>query len=105
MVNKKLSNVDNIPMIINKICIFSNEQINMLKNKFQNNAQLLNRLDIIEKYNNMISGDYLDDLKDDEENNKMLIKRCVEFQKNTHNTLKKTLYNEGKKIKKNVKLN
>ncbi len=53
----------------------------MLKNKFPNNVQLLDRLDIVEKYNNMISGDYLDDLKDDEENNKMLIKRCVEFQK------------------------
>ena len=34
-----------------------------------------------------------------------MIKRFEDFQKNTHNTLKKTLYNEGKKLKKINKQN
>ena len=100
-----LSNIDNIPQIIDKICLFSQEQINTLKNKYPNNKSLQDRLKVIEKYNNMIDNDYLEDLKDDKENNKNEIKRCEDFQKNTHNTLKKTLYNEGKKIKKIIKHN
>ena len=95
-----LSNNDNIPQIMDKICLFSNEQINTLKNKYPNNKPLQDRLKVIEKYNNMIDNDYLEDLKDNEENNKNEIKKCEDFQKNTHNILKKTLYNEGKKIKK-----
>jgi len=97
----KLSNVDNIPQIMDKICLFSTDQINILKNKHPNNKQLQERLCVIEKYNNMIDNDYIEDLKDDEANiNINLIKRCDEFQKLTYNTFKKTLYNEGKKIKK-----
>ena len=95
-----LSNIDNIPQIMDKICLFSQKQINTLKNKYPNNKLLQDRLKVIEKYNNMIDNDYLEELKDDKENNKNEIKRCEDFQKNTHNTLKKTLYNEGKKIKK-----
>lgn len=98
-----LSNIDNIPQIMDKICLFSQEQITMLKNKYPNNKPLQDRLKVIEKYNNMIDSDYIEELKDDIENNKSEIKRCEDFQKNTHNTLKKTLYNEGKKIKKNIK--
>ena len=100
----KLSNIDNIPQIMDKVCIFSNEQINILKNKHPNNKQLQDRLRIIEKYNNMIDNDYVCDLKDDEINdNTKLIQRCQEFQKLTYNTLKNTLYHEGKKIKNVVK--
>ena len=99
----KLSNIDNIPQIMDKVCIFSNEQINTLKNKHPNNKALQDRLGVIEKYNNMIDNDYLEDLKDDEDTNKALIKRCDEFQKLTYDTFKKTLYNEGKKIKKIIK--
>ena len=101
----KLSSVDNIPQIMDKICLFSNDQIEMLKNKYPNNKPLQDRLSIIKKYNNMIDGDYLDELKDDIDNNKNEIKRCEDFQKNTQNTLKKTLYNEGKKLKKIVNKN
>ena len=97
----KLSNLDNIPLIIDKICLFSTDQINKLREKNPNNKVLNDRLNIIEKYNNLIDNDYLEDLKDDED--KELIKRCEDFQKLTYNTLKKTLYNEGKKIKKNIK--
>jgi len=100
-----LSNIDNIPQIMDKIFLFSNEQIITLKNKYPNNKSLRDRLKVIEKYNNMIDNDYLEDLKDDNENNKDDIKRCEIFQKNTHNTIKKTLYNEGKKNKKKLKIN
>ena len=100
----KLSNIDNIPLIIDKICLFSSDQINKLREKYPNNKALNDRLNIIEKYNNLIDNNYLEDLKDDEDNNdKVLIKRCEDFKKLTYNTLKKTLYNEGKKIKKNIK--
>ena len=101
----KLSNIDNIPLIMNKICLFSTDQINKLREKNPNNKSLNDRLNIIEKYNNLIDNDYLEDLKDDEDNNNnnILIKRCEDFQKITYNTLKKTLYNEGKKIKKIIK--
>ena len=52
----------------------------------------------------MIDTDYVEELKDNYDNtNKNLIKRCEDFQKNTYNTFKKTLYNEGKKIKKIIK--
>ncbi len=100
----KLSNIDNIPFIMDKICLFSKEQIDTLREKYHNNKQLIDRLNTIEKYNNFIDQDYIQDLiDDDEDNNKLLIKRCEDFQKLTYNTIKKTLYNEGKKIKKNIK--
>ena len=100
----KLSNIDNVPQIMDKICIFSNDQINNLREKHPNNKPLNDRLNIIEKYNNMIDDNYIQDLKDDDEiNNKSTIKRCEDFQKHAYNTLKKTLYNEGKKIKKQIK--
>ena len=97
----KLSNVDNIPQIMDKVCVFSTEQINILKEKYPNNKLLLDRLCVLEKYNNMIDNDYIDDLRD--EGKQLETKRCEDFQKHTYNTLKKTLYNEGKKLKKNIK--
>ena len=97
----KLSNVDNIPQIMDKVCVFSSEHINNLKSKHPNNKPLHDRLGTIEKYNNMIDGDYVDDLRD--EGRRAEIARCEEFQEHAYNTLKKTMYNEGKKIKKNLK--
>ena len=100
----KLSNIDNIPLIMDKICLFSSDQINNLRKKYPNNKTLTDRLNVIEKYNNMIDEDHIQDLRDDEDNyNKSIIERCENFKKNTYDTLKKTLYNEGKKIKKNTK--
>jgi hypothetical protein len=49
----------------------------------------------------MIDSEYIEDLRDYEGNNN-LIKRCEDFQKKTYNTFKTTLYNEGKKLKKNL---
>ena len=98
----KLSNVNNIPQIMDKVCVFSSEQINMLKTKYPDNKPLHDRLNTIEKYNNMIDGDYVDDLRD--EGRQVEIARCEEFQAHTYNTLKKTLYNEGKKLKKAMKI-
>ena len=97
----KLSNIDNIPMIMDKICLFSKEQIEILKKKYPDNKPLQDRLKTIGKYNNMIDIDYLEELKDEIEENKDEIKRCEEFQKKTYNVFKTTMYNEGTKIKKN----
>jgi hypothetical protein len=85
---------------MDKVCLFSTEQINDLKEKYPNNKPLQERLNTIEKYNNLIDMDYLEDLKDNEIIDKNIIKRCEDFQKHTYGTIKKTLYNEGKKIKK-----
>ena len=103
----KLSSIDNIPQLMDKICLFSQEQINILREKYPNNKIVNDRLNSLEKYNNMIDDDYIQDLKEDNDynNNKPLIKRAEDFQKYTYNTIKKTLYNEGKKLKKNNKLN
>ena len=100
----KLSNVDNIPLIIDKICLFSTDQIKKIREKNNNNKALNDRLEIIEKYKNLMDNDYLEDLKD-ENNNEILIERCQNFQKLTYKTIKNTLYNEGKKLKlkKNIK--
>ena len=98
----KLSNVNNIPQIMDKVCIFSKDQIEILRGKHPNNKPLEDRLNTIEKYNNMIDGDYVDDLRD--EGRQVEIARCEEFQAHTYNTLKKTMYNEGKKLKKTMKL-
>ena len=95
----KLSNVNNIPQIMDKVCVFSSCQISNLRTKHPNNKPLEDRLNTIEKYNNMIDGDYVDDLRDD--GRQVEIARCEEFQAHAYNTLKKTLYNEGKKLKKN----
>jgi hypothetical protein len=98
----KLSNVDNIPQIMDKVCVFSADQINNLRTKHSNNKPLEDRLNTIEKYNNMIDGDYIDELRDDDRQNEII--HCESFQKHAYNTLKKTMYNEGKKIKKTIKL-
>ena len=98
----KLSNVDNIPQIMDKVCVFSAGQISNLRTKHPNNKPLEDRLNTIEKYNNMIDGDYVDDLRD--VGNQVEIAHCEDFQTYTYNTLKKTMYNEGKKLKKTIKI-
>ena len=63
-------------------------------------------MDTIEKYNNKIDEDYIQDLREDDDYNnvKIAIKDAEDFQKYAYSTIKKTLYNEGKKLKKNIKL-
>jgi hypothetical protein len=102
----KLSNIDNIPQIMDKICIFSKDQIDILREKYPNNKAVNDRLDTVEKYNNYIDDDFVQELREDDDynNNKLLIERAEDFQKYTYNTIKKTLYNEGKKLKKNNKV-
>ena len=101
----KLSNIDNIPQVMDKICLFSKDQIEILREKYPNNKALNDRLNTIEKYNNKIDDDYIQDLREDENYNnvKIIVKDAEDFQKYAYNTLKKTLYNEGKKLKKNIK--
>jgi len=102
----KLSNIDNIPQIMDKICLFTKDQIEYLREKHPNNKPLNDRLNAIEKYNNKIDDDYIQDLKDDDDFNvnKILIKDAENFQKYVYSTIKKTLYNEGKKLKKIIKV-
>jgi hypothetical protein len=97
----KLSPVDKIPEVIDKVVLYSNEMNDDLREEYQNNKKINDRLDVIKKYNNMIDSEYIEELKEDIEYNKELIKRCEDFQKLTYDTFKTTLYNEGKKIKKN----
>ena len=102
----KLSNIDNIPQVMDKICLFSKDQIEILREKHPNNKALNDRLNTIEKYNNKIDEDYIQDLREDDNYNgvKIAIKDAEDFQKYAYNTIKKTLYNEGKKLKKTIKL-
>ena len=97
-----LSPSDKIPELINKVVAFSNEAENELKNKYPNNKNLDESLKIIKKYNKMNDETYIDELMDDEENNKDEIKRCEDFNEYTYKTFKTTLYKEGKKLKKNL---
>ncbi len=99
----KLSPVDKIPEVIEKVVSFSNDVEIELKEKYPNNKRLNDRFDIINKYNNMNNDEYVEELKENAEDNKDLIKRCENFQKMTYNTFKTTLYNEGKNIKKIIK--
>jgi len=101
----KLSNIDNIPQIMDKICLFSKDQIEILREKYPNNKALNDRLNTIEKYNNKIDEDYIQDLREDDNynDNKILIKDAEDFQKYAYDTIKKTLYNEGKKLRKTIK--
>ena len=102
----KLSNIDNVPQVLDKICLFSKDQIEILREKYPNNKPLNDRLNTIEKYNNKINDEYVQDLREDEDYNnvKILIKDAEDFQKYAYSTIKKTLYNEGKKLKRNIKI-
>jgi hypothetical protein len=95
-----LTHIDKIPQIMDKIVLFSNDAEEELRAKHPDNKRLNERLDIIKKYNNMIDDDYIQELKDDYEDRKGEIQRCENFKKNAYDTIKLTLSNEGKKIKK-----
>ena len=103
----KLSPVDKIPEVIDKVVNYSNGVEIELREKFINNKKVNDRLDIVNKYIKMNDNDYVEELKleleDDDDNNnggKDMVKRCEGFQKLTYDTFKTTLYNEGKNIKK-----
>lgn len=98
----KLSPIDKIPEVIDKVILFSNDVKTDLKTKYPNNKLLNERLETVNKYTKMIDNEYIEELKENMEDNKDLIKRCEDFQKKTYNTIKTTLYNEGKKLKKNI---
>jgi hypothetical protein len=103
----KLSPVDKIPEVIDKVVNYSNGVETELREKFINNKKVNERLDIVNKYIKMNDSDYVEELKldqdDNNEDNKDVIKRCEGFQKLTYDTFKTTLYNEGKNIKKSIK--
>jgi hypothetical protein len=97
----KLSPVDKIPEVIDKVVEYSNGIETELREKYPNNKKFNDRLDTVNKYVSMNDTDYVEELKEDMETNKDLIKRCENFQKLTYDTFKTTLYNEGKNINKN----
>lgn len=101
----KLSASDKIPEIIDKVITFSNDTDRFLRDKHPNNKKLNDRLNIIKKYNDMNDSNYVEELKENKEENNDLIKRCENFQKKTYQTFKTTLYNEGKNIKKTITKN
>ncbi len=96
----KLTPTDKIPDIMNKIVDYSNEIQTDLKDKNPDNTKLNDRLGIVKKYTNMMDINYIGELDDNRENNLTEIERCVKFQNMAYNTIKTTLYNEGKNIKK-----
>ncbi len=98
----KLTPTDKIPEIIDKVITFSNNTDRFFRDKHPNNKKLKERLNVIKKYNDMNDNNYIEELKDNMEENIDLIKRCENFQKKTYQTFKTTLYNEGKNIKKTI---
>ena len=102
----KLSPVDKIPEVIDKVVNYSNGVETELREKFINNKKVNERLDIVNKYIKMNDTDYIEELRVEAEydpENKDVIKRCEGFQKLTYDTFRTTLYNEGKNIKKSIK--
>ena len=103
----KLSPDDKIPEVIEKVVSFSYDKENELREKYSNNKPLMDRLNTINKYTKFNDNEYLETLKEEQEeeqaNNKDEIKRCEDFQKKTYDTFKTTMYNEGQKIKKQNK--
>ena len=91
----KLSPIDKIPEVIDKFVLFSNYVETDLKTKYPNNKKLNVCFETVNKYTKMIDSEYIEELKE----NKELIKRCEDFKKITYDTIKTTLYNEGKKLK------
>ncbi len=105
----KLTSDDKIPEVIERVVSFSYDRENELREKYANNKPLIDRLNTINKYTKFNDNEYLEGLKeqqsDEKEDYREEIKRCENFQKKTYNTFKTTLYNEGLKIKKNIKKN
>ncbi len=104
----KLSPTDKIPEVIDRVVEYSYNRDEELREIFKNNKPVIERLDVINKYVKMNDNEYIEELKqpnneDEEEintNNLDEIKKCENFQKKTYSTFKTTLYNEGKKLKK-----
>jgi len=103
----KLTTDDKIPEVIDKVVNFSYEKENELREKYPDNKPLIDRLNTINKYTKLNDNEYLEELKEvqveEQSDNTEQIKRCEEFQKKTYDTFKTTMYNEGIKMKKNIK--
>ena len=107
----KTDNLNTINLILNGIVEHSKSILDELYDIYLNNNQTTNRLNTSEKYINLCDNDYLEELKDAQENeqanNKNEIKRCEEFRdmifKDTIN-----LFHDNKNIllkpKKNISL-
>lgn len=94
----KLSAVDKIPEIVDKIIKYSNEKNEELTEQYKNNKNVISRLKVIDKYTKLADDEHLQDLIDNEAPKKD-IQRCKKFKQDTHDLIKVSLYNEGKNIK------
>lgn len=98
-----LETPDKIKNVLEQIILYSKDKIEQYNDK-KNNNDVLHRLKRIQDAINKCDDDFIDELKemcDETENNKHIInkiKDCEEFQKITLQKIKKTAYNQGKKI-------
>jgi ElaB/YqjD/DUF883 family membrane-anchored ribosome-binding protein len=98
-----LESPDKIKSVLEQIITFGKEKLEEYKEK-KVSDEVKNRLKRIEDAIDKCNDDFIDDLKemaDSEVNNKKildLIKFCEDFQKEVLDKIKKTSYNEGKKI-------
>jgi len=96
-----LSPINQISNLIDKIVRYSYEKKEELEPKYKKNKEVIKRLNIIDKYIKMNDDDYVNEIiENDEPDCRKKVKKCKEFQQYTQETIKKTLYNEGKKLKK-----
>jgi hypothetical protein len=98
----KLSPVDQIPKVIDNIVKYSYDNNEQLSQQYKDNKSVINRLKIIEKYTKLADTEHLNELIDNEASKKD-VQRCKNFQQHTYDTIKTTLYNEGKKHKSTTK--
>jgi hypothetical protein len=75
----KLSPVDKIPEVIDRVVGYSNKAESELREKFVNNKKVNDRLDLVNKYIQMNDSNYIEELKEDIESNVELVKRCEGF--------------------------
>jgi hypothetical protein len=94
----KLSPVDQIPRVIDNIIKYSYDNNEKLSVKYKDNQSIIDRLKVIDKYTKLSDPDHLENLID-EEAPKKDIQRCKNYQQHTYDTIKTTLYNQGKKLK------
>ena len=99
-----------IPDIIEKAVGYSNNKDIKFREDFKENKKVLNRLDIIKKYTQKCDDEYIEDLKEEHENeekdNRNKIKDCEQFGVLVEGRVKELIYNEKDVVinKKNLKV-
>jgi len=92
-----------ISEIIEKTITYSNENNELIEQKYKNNESVKHRINIITKTLNKCDNDYIQDLIDEDEENpnnktKENIKKCSDFKELVEEKVKLLLYNEKNNI-------